>query len=78
MTPKEELIYRLIDKEGPITYTEIVLFLGGNCHGNGILLKTLERDGFIKKRCCKECRRDGLFQTTKKKVRPSRVMSHMS
>jgi len=78
MTPKQELIYRLIKKYEPTTYTEIVLSLGGNSHGNGVILKQLEREGFIRKRCCKECRRDGLFETTKKKVRPNRVMPYMS
>ncbi len=78
MTPKQELIYHIIDKKGPVTYTEVVLFLGGNSHGNGVIFKQLVRDGFIKKRCCNECRRDGLYEITKKKIRPNRVMSQLS
>jgi len=69
MTPKTELIYAIVKKKGPITFTELSKFLQTNSvssiHG---VLSLLEHQGFIRKTSCPTCKKDGLYE---------RVMSRM-
>jgi len=67
MTPKEELIYRIIVKEGPISYKNIELFIGGNCHSDSVLLERLLSNGFIRKKVTKT-NKHGLYEAVKKRV----------
>ena len=79
MTPKEELIYRMIVKNGPLSQPQIMNMTSGKTNRNDYsLIGSLERDGFIKKICCKHCNRDGLYKATKRKIKPNRVMSQLS
>ena len=78
MTPKEELIYYIIKKYGPIRYGEIELYIGGNCHGDTHVLKLLMLKGFIRKKVTKN-NKHGFYEVIKKKVKSNkRTMSYLS
>jgi len=76
MTPKEELLYRVVNKEGPISYKNIELFIGGNCHSDGVLLDRLVSNGFISKKVSKTDKH-GVFMVKKNK-KAKRSMSQVS
>jgi len=73
MTPKEELLYRIVVQEGPINYKNIELFIGGNCHGDSVLLERLVSNGFIRKKTSKKDKH-GVY-VVKKKAKANRIMS---
>ena len=69
MTPQTELIYAIVKKKGPITFTEISKFLNTNSVSSvHNVLSLLIHQGFISKKACPTCKKDGLYE---------RVMSRM-
>ena len=71
MTPKEELLYRIIVKHGPITQNDTMRLAQGKVNRNDYsLFGDLQAKGFIKKETCRHCNRDGVY-VVKKKIKPS-------
>jgi len=63
-------------QEGPISYKNIELFIGGNCHADSVLLERLVKNGFIRKKTSKTDKH-GVY-LAKKKAKNNRIMSQVS